>query len=471
MQSPLPITQGRLLDFSEDPISCMRRLWERHGNICALEEHGQRLVFVFGPEWNQKLLSDAERFHTRFFAIRGPRNSAQRRLTSGMLSINGEEHRRDRRIVKGPFEKKSIVRYHDAICELTRNMLDGWRIGQVRDMHAEMTEFMLRLTSAMLFGVDEPELALRIGRMIDRWVEMNHVTGMGAFLSHPTINADYERLLSLAERLEAEIRKMIELRRPDRNGKRSTSEADVLSLLIHAHDADSALSDEKLIGHVALLFGAAHLTTAHTLTWTLFLLAQHPSVMREVDAELGSKLHGDQPDADQIDEFPVTERALKESMRILPASGSVHRIAAVPVELGPFRLSKGSVVVFSQYMTHHLPELYPEPKTFRPDRWLEISPSPYAYLPFGAGPRMCIGGPLAMRTLKTVLPMILKRYRLSMLPGTEVSGKIVSTMLGPTTPVRMLISPADGRFQAQPVTGNVHSMVDLRESTPMRKAA
>jgi cytochrome P450 len=129
-------------------------------------------------------------------------------------------------------------------------------------------------------------------------------------------------------------------------------------------------------------------------------------------------------------------------------------------------------VIFSQFITHHKPELFPEPDRFLPDRWLEISPSPYAYLPFGAGPRMCLGAPLAMMILKTALPMILKRYSVSMQPGAEVSGKVISTMLGPTTTVPMLVSRPDGRFQSQPVTGNIHSMVDLVEAPAAgRKAA
>jgi len=457
--APLPITRGSLMDFPDDPIACMRRLHAKHGNLAALEEDGQRIVFAFGPHWNQRVLTDEKAFVSRFFSLRGSRNSAQRRLTSGLLSMNGTEHKANRRLVMEPFQKKVIASYFENICSLTSQMLDDWRIGEVRNIHEDMTQYMLRVTSSILFGFDVPELSFHIGEMIDHWVHLNHQTGMGALRSDSNLADGYERLLDHAEELEAAIRQMIDLRRSD--CEKST---DVLSLLIRANEHEGGiLSDEKLIGNVALLFGAAHLTTANTLTWTLFLLAQYPSIMRELHQEVSSELSGALPTAAEAGQLPLMERVIKESMRVLPASGYLHRNVADSVQLGPLQLARGTPVIFSQFITHHLPELYPDPDTFQPDRWLTISPSPYAYLPFGAGPRMCIGASLAMMILNSTLPAILKRYRLSVVSGSEISGRIVSSMLGPVTDVPMLIAPADGQFQAVPVTGNIHSLVNLPE--------
>lgn len=462
MSVSLPVTHGRLMDFPDDAVGCLMRLMRAHGHLAALEEDGQRIVFVFGPEWNQRVLSDPQTFHSRFFTVRGPRHSPQRRLTSGLLSMNGQEHRQHRRMLLGPFQKRSIAGYHEQVCKLTAELLDGWHVGETRDIHADMTRFLLRLTSSILFGLDQPELALRIGEMIDRWVHLNHRTGMGAFVSDPMFLQNYKQLLDLAERLEGEIQRMIDLRRAD-----ARASNDVLSLLIRAHDEEGLLNDHKLIGHVALLFGAAHLTTAHTFTWTLFLLAQHPGAARQLETELRTAVAGDAPTPEEAAALPVLDRVLKESMRILPASGYSQRITAQEVQLGPFRLPSGAPLVFSQFVTHHLPELYERPEQFRPERWSRIAPSPYAYLPFGNGPRMCIGGPLAVMILKTALPMILKRFRLAVVPGAEINGNIISTMLGPTTPVPMRLHPPDGRFEAAPCVGNIQRMVDLREARMM----
>jgi cytochrome P450 len=465
--SPEPVTQGRLFDFVEDPMACMLGLRKRHGNLAILEEDSHRLVFVFGPELNQQVLSDCDTFESRFFAIRGPRNSAQRRLTSGIMSMNGEEHKEHRRLVKGPFEKKSLPFHHGPICDITRTLLGSWKAGDTRDMHVEMTHFMLHVTSAILFGVDQPDFAWKIGEMIDRWVAMNHDTGMGAFVSDPRINGRYERLLDFADELEIDVREMIRLRREN-----SKPADDVLSLLIRANEHGKQVTDEQLIGHVTLLFGAAHMTTANTLTWTLFLLAQHPEIMRELHREIVETMEGDCPTFSEINRMPLTERILKESMRVLPASAYSQRVCGSATSLRGVRLTRGTPVVFSQYVTHHMPELYAEPERFWPDRWLSAPVSPYAYLPFGAGAKMCIGAPLALTTLRTVLPSILKRYRLTVVSGSEINGRIVSTMLGPTTPMPMHVAHQDGRFQSSPVSGNIHSMVCLQQGTKwLRRAA
>lgn len=463
---PLPITRGRLFDFPDDPIACMRKLKARHGNLAVLEEDGQRIYFVFGPEFNHQVLSDGTTFHSQFFAIRGSRNSPQRRLTSGLLSMNGEQHKRQRRLVMDAFLKKAILSYVPTIRKLTDEMLSEWKAGTERDINRDMTDFMLRLTSTILFGIEDAELAHRIGRMIDHWVHLNHELGMGAFIADSEIANRYGELLEFSGQLEGEIKSMIAQRKANPTG------LDALSLMLKAHDDEGSMTDEELIGQAALMFGAAHLTTAHTLAWTLFLLGQHPSVMSELHDEFMTHLDGGFPQLDQVEQLRCTERVIKESMRVLPASSYLQRVSAVPTQLGPFSLAPGAGIVFSQFITHHMPELFPQPDEFKPERWLSISPSPYEYLPFGAGPRMCIGAPLAMLILKTVLPTILQRFKVTAVPMSEVNAKVISTMLCPTSSVMMRLDSQDGRFECHPVRGNIHDIVDLRGvSQSIRRAA
>ena len=463
---PLPVTHGNLLDFPADPLACMRKLQQQHGSVAALSQDGAKLYFVFGPELNHQVLSDSQTFHSRFFAIRGSKNSAQRRLTSGLLSMNGEEHKRHRRMVMDAFLKKAIQGYLPAIRLHTEQMLADWQSGKERDISRDMTEFMLRLTSSILFGMDNPDLAYRIGRMIDHWVHLNHELGMGAFISSPEISGRYSELLEFAAELETQIGELIQQRRTTTGGP------DVLSMILQAHDEQGSVGPDQLLGQAALIFAAAHLTTAHSLAWTLFLIAQHPSQMAPLHAELRANLSGGFPTLEAAERLPVMERIIKESMRVLPASSYSQRITTQPVQLGPFQLPCAAGVIFSQFITHHLPELYPDPEAFQPERWESLNPSPYAYLPFGAGPRMCIGGPLAMLILKTVVPTILQRFKLTSVPYSEVSGKVISTMLSPTCPIQMRIDPQDGTFEAKPVVGNIHTLVTLTESERrMRRAA
>src|SRR4051812_48939053 len=464
-----PISRLSFAEFSHDILGNLRRLHQIHGPIAAIEEGGQRVVFLFSPEYNQQVLSDTESFHARFFTIRGPRRSAQRRLTCGLLAMNGEQHRRNRRLVKEPFGLRAINNYADTILQLTDQLLDSWQAGDVRDIAEEMRQYMLRVTSSVLFGMDDPEAACRLGDMIARWVSANHEVGVGALVPNDRFTDGYEQLLSFADELEAEVMAMIRRRRESREQGN-----DVLSILVRTHDEEGGLSDEELVGQAAVLFGAAHMTTAHSLTWTLLLLAQHPSIMRELWNELNSSDGSEgsvRPRADgslpKGDDLSLLDRVIKESMRVLPASAYSQRINTVAVQLGPFELPRGTGIVFTPIITHHLPDLYPEPEKFIPDRWTTLRPSPYAYHPFGAGPRLCIGAPLATAVIRIALQRILTRFRLSAVPGSDVSAHVESTMLFPTHGVPMQIHAADGKFASNPIMGNIHELVDFDENPPL----
>jgi cytochrome P450 len=303
---------------------------------------------------------------------------------------------------------------------------------------------------------------------MEEWVERNHRLGVAALVPLETEHEDYARLLAIAEQVESRIVRMLELKRAE-----GAAGFDVLSLLLRAYDDDGlGMTDAELIGQAAILYGAAHLTTTNSLSWTLFLLAQHPAVMRELRAEL-EPLEGNPPALEQLEELPVLGRVIDESLRVLTPSAYSQRLTVEPAQLGPLKLGRGTLVVFSQYITHHRPDLFDEPDRFLPERWLSIKPSPYAYLPFGAGPRMCLGATLAITTIKLALATILGRYRLTVQPGARIDGHVLSTMLTPTSGMPMLVSHADGRYEASPVTGNIHTLVklDAAAAGPLRRAA
>jgi cytochrome P450 len=473
-----PVARIDLGDFSQDVLHGIRWLHDQFGPIAAIEDAGQRVVFLFSPEYNQQVLSDADTYHARFFAVRGPKRSAQRRLTGGLLAMNGEQHRRNRRMVKEPFGLRAISTYGNLIVQLADEMLATWRPGDERDIAEEMRHYMLRVTSTLLFGLDDPELAYRLGDMIARWVQLNHEVGVGALVPNERFHYHYEELLSFAEELEREVLGMIRRRRES-----PQAGLDVLSILVRMHDEEGGLSDEELVGQAAVLFGAAHMTTAHSLAWTLLLLAQHPSVMQRLWNELDQSTamtekstmegcssvmgkphivaNGSLPKGDEL---TLLDCVIKESMRLLPASAYSQRINTVPVQLGPLHLARGTGIVFTPLVTHHLADLYPQPERFIPDRWQSLRPSPYAYHPFGAGPRLCIGAPLATAIIRITLGRILSRFRLTVVPHSEIDVRVESTMLVPTNGVPMRIDWADGRFSSAPISGCVRELVDFVEA-------
>jgi cytochrome P450 len=463
-----PVSHLDLGEFSKDLLHGILDLHEQHGPIAAVQDGHLRAVVIFSPELNQQVLSDTNRFHARFFAVRGPKNSAQRRLTSGLLSMNGEQHRRNRRLVKEPFSRAAIATYTDTVSRLADEMLVSWNVGEVRDLAEEMRRYMLHVTSTILFGLDEPEVAYRLGDMIADWVSLSDAVGAGALVPNDVFSNRYPELLAFADRLETAIMDLIRMRRASGHDGR-----DVLSILVRSHDEEGGLTDEELVGQAAVLFAAAHMTTAHALTWTLFLLAEHPSVMQQLWAELQSDRTSDAitPTSGGGEEgeasgesLSLLERVIKESMRILPASAYSQRFNNEAVDLGPFHLPRGTGIAFTPLVTHRLPELYPNPKQFLPERWRTLRPSPYAYHPFGAGARLCIGGPLALDVLRITLRRILLRYRLQVVPGAKISAHVESTMLMPTHGVPVQICVADGAFESSPIDGNIYELVDLVEA-------
>jgi cytochrome P450 len=452
----MPITQGSLLQFSDDPIGCMKRLHNEQGDLAVLADGDQRLVFVFSPELNRIVLSDTQTFESRFFAVRGSRKSAQRRVTSGLLSQNGAEHRDGRRMMKDVFAKKMLPTYHETICHLSSELTESWIPGATCDLNSEMVQFMLRMTSALLFGLDDASFAIRLGRLIDRWVHRNHEIGMGALVSDPRFATGYDDLLTQAEELEQTVREMFALHRAG-----SHNQTNILSLLFQAQEAEQSPTDDPLIGHATLLFAAAHLTTAHTFSWTLFLLAQHPEVLAKLQQELETNVQNDIPKLEELESLPYLDYVIRESMRVLPASSYSQRIAVIPTSIGPVRINPGTPVIFSQYITHHRKDLYTDPDRFIPERWQSLSPSAYAYLPFGAGPRMCIGAPLAMAEIRTALTVMLKRFSFQIQPLQAIDGHVISTMLGPTSPIRATLLPAGTVPETVPVPGSIHNLVEL----------
>lgn len=470
-ESRLPIRSGSLMDFPDNPIACMRSLHDEFGDLAVLQDQGQRIAFVFSPEYNRQVLTDANTYHSQFFALRGGRRSAQRQVTSGLLSMNGAEHRESRRVMMDVFTRRVLPEYHSTITNLTEDLIADWQPGQQHDLNTEMVHFMVRMTNALLFGIDDAAYSLELGSKIDSWVRKNHEVGMGALVASEQYTDQYEQLLGMAEDLQVSIKEMLSRHRgTDSQNQRP----DVLSLMFKAQASEQHLTDDKLVGHATLTFAAAHLTTAHTFSWTLFLLAQHPEVMDRLAEELTSKTKGDTPTFEELQSCTYLEWVIKESMRVLPASSYSQRICMTPTQLGPLSLPVGTPVIFSQFMTQHRADIFEDPNTFRPERWETASPNAYEYLPFGAGPRMCIGASLAMVELRTVLAVMLKRFHFQMVKDSVVDGQVVSTMLGPTSSVdATLILPSESS-QTVPVSGTIHDLVQMpSEAIPatLRRAA
>jgi cytochrome P450 len=217
-----------------------------------------------------------------------------------------------------------------------------------------------------------------------------------------------------------------------------------------------------LVGQTLALFTAAYHTTAYALTWVLFLLAQHPSIMRRLDSELNGALAGEPATAEAFNRMPLLDRVVKESMRLLPSVVYLPRVTTCPVVLGSYELPAGTMVLASPYVSHHLPEVFPNPQRFDPDRW-SASPAPWSYIPFGAGARRCLGAPFSMLLIKLTLVHVFQRFRLQVVPGARID-RHGTLSLGARSGVPIVLHEPDRAFSAAPVSGTIHEMVDLAEA-------
>jgi cytochrome P450 len=445
--------------FFRDPIRCMRELQQKYGSLVALGpiafgEPTKLHVLAIGPEFNRQVLGDPAKFRTTGQFIHGPNNSAQRRIRFGLTRMNGPQHKQQRQLILPPFHKKAVAGYHDLTVELAQEVIGQWKPGR-RDVYADMRAVTLRIASAVLFGHEATD-AHRIGHLLEVWARRNF-SGPVWFFPVNVPGTPYHRLLKHAELVEQEILRLIEKRRRD-----SADRTDVLSILIQARDDENrGMTDMELVGQATILFGASFETTASTLTWTVFLLAQHPTIMRELMDELDRVLGGGVPTREQLPQLSLLDRVIKESMRILPPVPFTIRAADEDqIPMGSLTLGHGTRVICSHFLTHHLADIYPEPERFRPDRWRKVNPTQYEYMPFSAGPRACVGAMFALQVLKISLAIVLQRFRFTVIRGAQID-RVVRITMNPRYGMPMVLHENDRRYESSEVRGQIHEMVTL----------
>ncbi len=484
--APMPVLGaiGNVLRYMADPIGGAGALFARYGKVASLVKApihfaspgpgwgtgalatatGGGVVLVTGAENNREVLTQHERFH--MIALPGvlypvgevsPRQKPITRTMTGLFHVNGDEHRRHRRLLMPAFQKTRIDAYRDEMVRITEETISRYRPGEERDVHADMTELTLRVATKTLFGEEEGQRGVELARTMQTWL----LTMFSPLMLLPRADipfAPYRRFLDLTKRIDAET---VAIVREKQKRARADSK-DMLSTLLAARDEDGrALDEDELVGHTGVIFAAGHETSTNALAWTLFLLSQHPSVARELEEELDGELRGAAPTVDALTRLPLLDAVVKESMRVLPPVPLHPRIVAEDGELAGYRLPAGSELFLSIYHMHHDPEVFSQPGEFRPRRWETIKPTVYEYNPFSAGPRMCIGASFATMEIKIVLATILQRFRFELPAGARVDPRVAITM-APSRGLTMRIRRrSDAPGPLSPARGKVRKLVRL----------
>lgn len=455
---PLPLIgpMVSLFKLLDDPVEAVMDLRER-GDVVALMDQSPALVCVFGAERNREVLSQPALFRHDEDLIKAPPDSAMSKMRHGMVVINGDVHKRHRKIMQPAFQKSALDGYAHDIVATTRVMLDQWEVGKVNMVDELCKELVLAMAMKCFYGLDIGKDARELGQLAAEWGK-TLVAPSTILFPFNIPGSGYWKSLKLGETVISYLGSIIEKKRQTSDGQN-----DVMWSIMNAHDDEGKpLSDDELLAQSAALFFAGHETTAVTLAWTLFLLERHPNIHAALLAEIDTVLGNREPTSEDIPHMELLDRVIKESMRILPAVPFLFmRVCAENTTIGGFSMPKGGNLMISPLAAHHDPKIYLDPKRFQPDRWASKPPSTYDYMPFGVGARACIGMLFAERALRLMLPMILQRYRFSIPARTTIDRLTRGNILHPRQGIPMLIEPATASARTPlPITGDIHELLE-----------
>jgi cytochrome P450 len=340
----------------------------------------------------------------------------------GLINSEGEFWLRQRRLIQKAFQHGRLARYAGTAVELTRRRLDRWAAGAAINLDAEMSGLALEITGETLFGVDLRDQVAWLGATAEALRE----TFIHEFLA-PVPLPDWlplpskRRMRRAIRDLDAFITGVIRDRRASGEDK-----GDLLSMLLLAVDEQgdgTGMTDRQARDEAVTLFNGGHDSTSAALAWAGYFIARHPGVQERLRDELAAVLGGRAATFDDLPRLTFTEMVVKESLRLCPPTSALFtREAITEVELGGYRLSRGSLVALSPYITQRDPRWFPEPERFDPDRFgpgrVEDIPE-YAYFPFGAGPHVCVGNTFAMMEITLVVATLVQRFQLELMPGQE----------------------------------------------------
>jgi cytochrome P450 len=402
------------------PVDYMDNYAKRYGDFFAVGSEEHPFVYVGNPQAIQEIFNgDPYRFDT---AMQGGFLHLLLGATS-LLSLDGDRHQRERKLIVPPFHGDRLRTYSQLICEITQHVTEPWQVGKSFPIRSYIQEITLRVILQAVFGLSEGERFYQLRQLLSSTMDSLSSPLGSTAIFFSWLQKDWGAWSPWGRflRQKAEIDRLLfdEIRDRREQGNFDSGE-DILTLLMLARDEDGQpMSDRELRDELMTLLIAGHETTASALCWALYWIHYLPEVQEKLRAEIAAQ--PEQGDPNTIARLPYLSAVCQETLRIYPiALAAVPRRLKAPLELMDYQFEAGTVLAPCIYLVHHREDLYPQPKLFKPERFLERQFSPYEYLPFGGGNRRCIGMALAMMEMKLVLATILSRYQLSLTKNRPV---------------------------------------------------
>ncbi len=403
----------QLLQWIASPLELLETSAQRYGDCFTLRLSGlSPLVILSNPQSIQEIFTaNPEQFEV------GRANGILRPLLGekSMMLMDGDRHQSQRRLLTPPFHGDRMRSYGKLICDISEQVISQWAISEPFSVRSSMQEISLRVILQAVFGLNEGQRCEQLKQLLRSVLDVTGSPLRSSLLFFKSLQRDlgpwspWGRFL----RQKQQIDQLINAEIQERREQADLSRGDILALLMSARDEnDQPMTDAELRDQLMTLLVAGHETTASALSWALYWIHHLPEVHDRLLKELDTVV--DQADLSAIAKLPYLSAVCQETLRIYPiAMLALPRIVKSPRQLMGYQFEAETWLVPCIYLTHHREDLYPEPKRFKPERFLERQFSPYEYLPFGGSNRRCIGMAFAMLEMKLVLATVLSRYNLA----------------------------------------------------------
>ena len=409
---------GQMFAFRRDPLNFLMKIAHDYGDIVHFRIGPQHVFFLNNPE----LIKDVLVTHHEYFMKGRALQRSKRLLGEGLLTSEGEHHRRQRRLAQPAFHRQRIATYGAVMVDYGRRWSERWQDGQTLDIAHAMSGLTLAIVGKTLFDANVESEAEEVGQALTQIMELFQMIMLpyAELLEKLPLPAK-RRFQKARDRLDAVIYRIINERRQS-----GVDRGDLLSMLLLAQDAEGdggGMSDLQLRDEAMTIFLAGHETTANALAWTWYLLSQHPDVEAKLHREIDTVLANRPPRVEDLAQLRYTEMVLTEAIRLYPPAWALGRLALKDYQVNGYVMPAGTLVLASQYVMHRDPRYFPAPFHFDPERWTpeaRESRPPFAYFPFGGGPRRCIGEGFAWMEGVLLIATLAQRWRMRLVPDHPV---------------------------------------------------